>query len=100
MPVAVHPVCPDVSPQVTRFVQLAGVSFTIRVTREGDRWLAWHEATGCWGYAGTITGAMEDITLMLANERDWYCTGEGARLYLHGRMHERRAAVQKAFGGQ
>lgn len=100
MPVSIHPIRPDVLPQMTRFVVVAGVTFTVQMHKERGKWLAWHDATRCWGYAATVDGALEDIALMLANERDWWCDGEGSRMYLYGRQFERRAAVQKAFGGQ
>lgn len=90
---------PDILPEITRFVYVAGVNLTVQVYREGTGWLAWHIETGCWGYGVTIECAVRDIALMLANEHDWFVVGEGSRMYLHGRMYERRAAIQKTFGG-
>lgn len=98
MSVTVHHIRPDVLPQMTRFVQVAGVSFTVHVTKEEGSWLAWHDETGCWGWAPTVDAALEDVALMLSNDKDWFCDGEGSRLYLYGRAYQRRAAVQLAFG--
>lgn len=94
-----NPMRPDLMPEITRFTTVAGVTLTVQMCREGSGWLAWHIETGCWGYGVTIECAMRDITLMLANDHDWYCMGEGARQYLYGRMYERRAAIQRTFGG-
>ena len=95
--IAVHMAWLNTLPDVTRFVTVAGKTLAVSVTEEDSGILATHLDTGCWGYGETVEGAMHDIALMLENDREWYCTGEGSRMYLHGRMYDRRAAIQRVF---
>ena len=96
--VAVHAGWLPTLPDLTRFVEVAGKHLSVAVHKHDGKYVAMHHPTKCWGYGPTIDAALSDVALMLANDRDWYCHGEGARLYLHGRMYERRAAIQRAFG--
>ena len=99
MTIAFVPLRPDILPDVLRFVVVSGKQLAVGVVREDHGYSATHIATGCWGYGETIDAALKDIALMLANDAEWFCHGEGARMYLHGRAYQRRAAIQAVFGG-
>lgn len=98
MPTNVLPLRPDLLPDYTRHVEVAGKVWPVSITEENHGWLATHQATGCWGYGATVEAAMADCQDMMDADRRWYVDGEGARLYLHGAAFARRARVQACFG--
>ena len=98
MPILYMPLRPDVLPTTTTHVTVGGTTLPVSVTAEDHGYLATHAETGCWGYGDSVDAALDDLVLMLANDREFYCFGAGKDLYLYGRMFARRAAVQKTFG--
>ena len=98
MSIIFMPLRPDVLPLETHHVTVGGTTLPVSVTAEDGGYLATHADTGCWGYGDSVERALDDLVLMLANDREWYCFGAGKTLYMWGRSFERRAAVQKTFG--
>ena len=95
---AVHPRWLTVLPDVVRFVEVAGLTLAVVLTRTERGYVATHLRTGVWGYGATADDAVADCGDALAHERRWYLDEAGAYLDLSAGERAKRAAIREVFG--